>query len=224
MGDQFLYILIFVFLPLAIVQGLWIFQDAKKRGEKYYWLWGLDFIGKINHLGRKEIHKRTEELLQLVQLKEAAGRKIGGYSGGMKQRLGLAIALFNRPKLLLLDEPTASLDPEGRQEVLEFIRSLRTQGTTVFLSTHILNDVERVCDEVSILNKGSIILSDTLSNLRKDYIQPIFDIEFQERPLEVKERLQGMDWIEKILIKGHQLSVYVKDIDQAKYRLISMLP
>ncbi len=184
----------------------------------------LDFIGRINHLGRKEIHKRTEELLQLVQLKEAAGRKIGGYSGGMKQRLGLSIALFNRPKLLLLDEPTASLDPEGRQEVLEFIRSLRAQGTTVFLSTHILNDVERVCDEVSILNEGSIILSDTLSNLRKDYIQPIFDIEFQERPLEVKEKLQGMEWIEKILIKGHQLSVYVKDIDQAKYRLISMLP
>ena len=184
----------------------------------------LDFIGRINHLGRKEIRERTEELLQLVQLKEAAGRRIGGYSGGMKQRLGLAIALFNRPKLLLLDEPTASLDPEGRQEVLEFIRSLQGQGTTVFLSTHILNDVERVCDEVSILNEGRIILSDTLSNLRKDYIQPIFDIEFQEKPLGVKKRLQGINWIEKVLIKGHQLSVYVKDVDEAKYRLISMLP
>ena len=108
--------------------------------------------------------------------------------------------------------------------MLEFIRSLQGQGTTVFLSTHILNDVERVCDEVSILNEGSIILSDTLSNLRKDYIQPIFDIEFQEKPLGVKKRLQGINWIEKVLIKGHQLSVYVKDVDEAKYRLISMLP
>lgn len=184
----------------------------------------LAFIGKINNLGEKEIKKRTEELLQLVGLKEAGKRKIGGYSGGMKQRLGLAIALFHQPKILLLDEPTASLDPEGRQEVLEFIRGLKSKGTTVFLSTHILNDVERICDEMSILNRGSIILSDTLKNIKNDYIQPIFDIEFEWEPQDLKQKLQGVDWIEKTILKGNQLSVYVKDVEKAKYQLLKMLP
>lgn len=136
---------------------------------------------------------------------------------------GDAISLFHKPKLLLLDEPTSALDPGGRQELLEFIKGLPSQGTTVFLSTHILNDVERICDEVSILNKGSIVLSDTLQNLKDNYIQPIFDIEFECVPNDLKFKIQNIKWIENIIIEENKVSIYINDVQKAKYNLLNLL-
>ncbi|WP_435334376.1 ATP-binding cassette domain-containing protein [Haloarchaeobius sp. TZWWS8] len=106
------------------------------------------------------------ELLERVGIAEAADRKAGGYSKGMKQRLVLAMALVGEPDLLILDEPTTGLDPNGAREMRDIIRAEAARGATVFFSSHILEQVEAVCDRVAILNRGELVAIDTLDNLR----------------------------------------------------------
>ncbi|MCB2294177.1 ABC transporter ATP-binding protein [Clostridium algoriphilum] len=183
----------------------------------------LHFIGEIANMTEKNILKRTIEILDIVKLSASAKRKIGQYSGGMKQRLGIAVALFNKPEIVFLDEPTSALDPEGRMEILEFIKDLKSSGTTVFLSTHILSDVERVCDELSILDKGQILISDNLENLKNKYIQPIFDIEFEKNCLTLDKVLLGFKWVEKVSIVENKVSIYVNNLDIAKSELLKLL-
>jgi len=183
----------------------------------------LTFMGKLGGMDNKNIKIRISELLEIVKLTYASKRKIGGYSGGMKQRLGLAAALFNNPELVFLDEPTSALDPEGRMEVLEFIERLRESGTTVFFSTHILNDIERVCDEVSILNGGKILVSDNLENLKNKYIQPIYDVEFEINPIGFENKLKSLPWMQKTIINENKISIYVSNLEQAKRELLGLL-
>lgn len=183
----------------------------------------LSFIGKVSGMEESTIKKRTYELLETVKLKDHAKRKIGGYSGGMKQRLGIAVALFNNPELIFLDEPTSALDPEGRMEILEFIGELEKLGTTVVVSTHILNDVERICHGVSIINKGEIILSDSMKNIKDKYIQPIYEVEFERECFGLKERLAKLLWVESINIDKNKALIYVKDLNKAKKELFKII-
>jgi len=124
----------------------------------------LRLCGEVVGLSTTEIAKRSAELLDLVGL-GGVNKKISGFSRGMKQRLGVAQALINRPRLLICDEPTSALDPAGRKDILEILRRIRGE-TTVAFSTHILSDVERICDLVAVLHKGSIVLEGTLEELR----------------------------------------------------------
>jgi ABC-2 type transport system ATP-binding protein len=183
----------------------------------------LHFIGELTNMPETNIKARTAEILDIVKLTDAAKRKVGQYSGGMKQRLGIAVALFNKPEMVFLDEPTSALDPEGRMEILEYIKDLKSVGTTVFLSTHILSDIERVCDEVSILDKGKIIISDNLESLKSKYIQPIFDIEFEKCCFNFDKILLESKWVEKVLKKENKASIYVNNIDIAKSELLKLL-
>jgi ABC-2 type transport system ATP-binding protein len=125
----------------------------------YGWLTAtetLDHAGRLFRLPAGERRQRADELLRLVGLSDAARRRVGGFSGGMKQRLGLAAALIHRPQVLILDEPMAGLDPAGRRDALALLDALR-EHVTVFFSTHILADVERICDTVGILHEGQLI-------------------------------------------------------------------
>ena len=125
----------------------------------------LRFCGKITGMPSKEIKGRCEELLRLVGL-EKEDRRIKGFSRGMKQRLGIAQALFGRPKLLICDEPTSALDPAGRKELLDILVNAKEQ-TTVLFSTHILSDVEHICDAIAFLHDGRIVLQGSLEEVRK---------------------------------------------------------
>ncbi|ADQ04995.1 ABC transporter related protein [Caldicellulosiruptor owensensis OL] len=184
----------------------------------------LSLIGQICNFDTRNIKKRTEEVLEIVKLTNVSKRKISTFSGGMLQRLGIAVAIFNKPKLLLLDEPTSSLDPEGRAEVLEHIKSLQEEGITVFFSTHILSDVERICDHITILHKGKVIVSDSLENLQKQYIQPVFCIEFENIPDELEEKLYQLSYIQKVDIDNSgNVFIYVNNIEIAKRELIKVL-
>lgn len=124
----------------------------------------LSLCGEITGLSRDTTARRSRELLALVGLADVR-RKIGGFSRGMKQRLGIAQALLGEPKLLICDEPTSALDPVGRKEILDILRQVKA-STTVLFSTHILADVERICDQVGILESGKIMLSGTLAEMR----------------------------------------------------------
>ena len=124
----------------------------------------LDFCGEISGMSKTETASRRDELLTLVGLRDEKHR-VGGYSRGMKQRLGIAQALLNRPKLLICDEPTSALDPVGRKEILDILLLVREQ-TTVLFSTHILSDVERVCTDVALLNNGVVEIQGSMSEIK----------------------------------------------------------
>lgn len=109
--------------------------------------------------------KRVEEVLDFVGLSQAAGRRVKGYSLGMGQRLGLGAALLHRPELLILDEPTNGLDPAGMREIRELLRRLADEGVTVFLSSHLLHEVEQVCDRVTMLANGRVVAQGTVAQL-----------------------------------------------------------
>lgn len=127
----------------------------------------LRFCGEITGVKKSDIEKRCKELLELVGLGDETHR-IKGFSRGMKQRLGIAQALLNRPKLLICDEPTSALDPVGRKEILDILLAVREQ-TTVLFSTHILSDVERICTDVAFLNNGVVGVQGKLSDIKTKY-------------------------------------------------------
>lgn len=108
---------------------------------------------------------RVDEVLALIGLTEAAKRKVKGFSTGMKQRLGLGMALLHRPALIILDEPTNGLDPAGMREVRTLIRHLADEGITIFLSSHLLHEVEQVCDRIAVINKGQIVAQGAVNEL-----------------------------------------------------------
>ena len=183
----------------------------------------LSFIGEIIESDTKKLKSTVSKLLEMVKLTRQCKRRIGGYSRGMKQRLALAVAFMNNPEIIFLDEPASALDPEGRMEMLELIEELKDEKITIFLSTHILNDAERVCDKICIIDEGSILLTEDLSRLYKTYIQPIFDIEFEDIPGNKIEPLNKINWIENIKMDGCRMSIYVKDIDFAKKEVLKEL-
>ena len=135
----------------------------------------LKLCGESLDMKKEEICERSEELLSLVGLSEEKHR-IGGFSRGMKQRLGIAQALLTRPKLLICDEPTSALDPIGRKEILDILYSVREQ-TTVIFSTHILSDVERICTQVALLHDGQIAMQGTVDELKKLAVSEQFTVE-----------------------------------------------
>ena len=142
----------------------------------YGWMTGrelLELVGRLHGLAGSELRSRVDEMLARTGLTAAAQRRIGGYSGGMRQRLGIAQALLHRPEILILDEPVSSLDPEGRRDLLELIAGLRGQATVVF-STHLLADVERICDRVAILDRGRLITEGPLEELLAAHARPIY--------------------------------------------------
>jgi len=142
----------------------------------YGWMRGrelLELAGRLGGLEGAGLRARVTELLAQTGLSEAANRRIGGWSGGMRQRLGIAQALIHRPAVIFLDEPVSSLDPEGRRDLLELIAGLRGT-TTVVLSTHVLADVERVCDRVAILHRGRLVTEGPLEQLLADHARPVF--------------------------------------------------
>ena len=149
--------------------------------EFYSFMTGREYLrlcGECLNMSNQEIGVRCDELMSTVGL-EGENHRIGGYSRGMKQRLGIAQALFAKPKLLICDEPTSALDPVGRREILELLRSL-SQETTVFFSTHILSDVEWVCTDIAILNNGRISLQGSIEEVKcnhenDEFIVKLFD-------------------------------------------------
>jgi ABC-2 type transport system ATP-binding protein len=191
----------------------------------YDWMSGrefLHFVGELHGLMPDEIKQRTEELLELVELKKAGNRRTGTFSRGMRQRLGIAQALINRPQVLFLDEPTSALDPLGRRDILNLILRLR-ENTTIFMSSHNLSDIERVCDMVGIVDKGKLITVSTVEALQKKYARSIFEMEFMEDTGSFVESLKKIPWlVEPAIVTANGapiVRVRAVDIDRARKEL-----
>lgn len=146
----------------------------------YPWMTARETFSYLgNGAGKTVTRSRIDEMLGWVGLTESANRRVGGFSRGMKQRLGIGAALIHDPGLLIFDEPSSALDPEGRSDVLRLIKDLKQMGKTVFFSSHILNDVERVCDTVGMIASGAMVMEKPLVEIQKDNFVPIYDIECQ---------------------------------------------
>jgi len=128
----------------------------------------LRYIARLNRIPDQVSAKRIDELLELVGLNEEAKKKVGTYSKGMRQRLGIAEVLVKEPKLIFLDEPTIGLDPDGTNRMLDLIHSLsREKNMTIFLSSHLLDQVQRICDRVGIMIKGGLVALGPIEELAK---------------------------------------------------------
>jgi ABC-2 type transport system ATP-binding protein len=179
----------------------------------YSWMSGreyLEFIAGIFQIPTSARAIKIDELLELVDLTKAQKRRISGYSGGMKQRLGIAQALVNDPEVLILDEPVSALDPFGRKEVLETIERLK-ENRTVFFSTHILSDVDRICDDVVIIDNGALIVSKPLAELKAEFSTPILEIEFISDPARVAKIASQEKWVKKSELNGNSLKLWLRD-------------
>ena len=200
-------------------------QDPRFHG----WMTGrelLELVGRLYGMSGAVLRQRVDEVLEMVGLADAARRTIGGYSGGMRQRLGLAQAVLNRPPVLLLDEPVSALDPEGRRDILEVIRGLGSRSTVLF-STHILNDVERVCDRVAILDHGRLVTSGPMEELLERYARPIYLVEPEDATPEHLERLAAalrpVASVTSVEVAHGLLRIAVHDLPTAGHELLGAL-
>ena len=180
----------------------------------------LTFCGELFAIDKKTLNKRIESLLELVGL-SGVKKKTGGFSRGMKQRLGIAQALINQPKVVFMDEPVSALDPIGRKDVMDILAGLSGK-VTVFLSSHILNDIERACDRVVILDKGRMVLEDSIEGLRGRYSKRAITIETEagEKKLSLIGELEKREWAEKVTnLDNGELRLDVLDMVKAQHEI-----
>jgi ABC-2 type transport system ATP-binding protein len=194
----------------------------------YSWMTGqefLQYISRLFSLSWEENKKQVEEVLELTGLQSAAKRRIGGYSGGMKQRLAIAQSLIANPPVLILDEPTSSLDPAGRYEVLDMIASLRGE-VTVFFSSHILGDIERVCDRIAVIHEGHLILTSDREKLLEEYPVNAALLEFESSSLPIAQaflkELETLSWVSRVVVDENIVRILASDVPQGKKELLPL--
>lgn len=147
----------------------------------FSWLTALEYmemVANLSGLEKRSIKKESQKMLEFVGLGEAMTKKTVTFSGGMKQRLGIAQALIHQPKLLLLDEPVSALDPVGRREVMNLLKEIQQQ-TTILYSTHILNDAEEMTDQLLFLRNGQLVEQGSLQEVKAKFEQPRYKVEFK---------------------------------------------
>ena len=218
---------------LKIITGLMtcdsgqvVFKDQKLKigympeSPKFYdYLTLKEFMVLIG--SQNKIKIQNEEVLSLIErvgLKTFENKRVEKFSRGMKQRAALACALIGDPDVLLLDEPLSALDPEGRKDVVEMIQELKKQGKTILISTHILSDVENICDTIGVLKNGNIIFEDRLKDLKEEFVFPILDICFKSK-IEIIS-VDDFDEVEKIYVGDECCSFYLKNIGEGKNEIL----
>lgn len=169
----------------------------------------LDFFADL--YGVKDKKKKIDQLLKSVSLLEVKNRKLGAFSRGMQQKLGFARALLHDPELLLLDEPVSGLDPTGIKQIRNLIEKENKKGRTIFISSHLLSEVEKLCREVAIINEGKLLAEDTMENLRKKLSKTVeLEIELSQAKEEITKALSSFDFIQAIKQRENLLTLRVK--------------
>ena len=200
------------------------------QDPRYYgWMTGRELVelaGRLQGLGAMDARTRATAVLDQVGLAEAARRRIAGYSGGMRQRLGIAQALVAEPNLLILDEPVSSLDPEGRRDLLALIADLRERATIIF-STHVLSDVERICDRIAILDHGRLVTEGPLDELLARYALPLYRLDPEPGQsgavATLVARLRALPWVDRVAEESGAIVVSVTDADVASAGLLPVV-
>jgi ABC-2 type transport system ATP-binding protein len=188
------------------------------------WLTAREIVGLSGALcGIPHASDAVADILERTGLTDAADRRVSGFSRGMLQRLGLAAAVVSEPELLLLDEPAAALDPQGRREVLDLVTDLRGESTVVF-SSHILDDVQEVCDEIAVVSRGSVVYQGTLEGLVRD-VAPGYTYEIGIRGASERTvaALEACDWVTRVEVTRDTLLVSADQRATLETQLVPLL-
>lgn len=170
----------------------------------------LTYIARLNGLPSKQISQRVDEVLARVGLDKVASKRVGTFSRGMRQRLGLADVLIKQPQLIIMDEPTSGLDPEASHEFLEMIRSLKEEGITILISSHLLYQVQVICDRVGLFNEGKMVLEGTVNDLAQRVLGGAYRIQVdlegaQPAVQQALEKIPGVLSVKVNDSKGYEL-------------------
>lgn len=169
----------------------------------------LEIYGEIYGLSRIDRLNEAKRLLELVGLSERGNDRIGQYSKGMQQRLGLAQALIGDPDLVILDEPSLGLDPIGMVEVREIIRKIASEGRTVFLSSHLLNEVQQICSHATVINRGMKLIEGSISNLLEKLSKPgEVIVELEKVSPDIMKAIRSLSFVEKVNWVGNRAEIF----------------
>lgn len=191
---------------------------------------GRDFLvmqGLLYKLGRREASKRAEELLELVGLTDVAGRKVGTYSGGMRRRIDLAGALVHRPEILFLDEPTTGLDPQSRLAIWDHLNELHSQGTTILLTTQMMDEADHLCERLAIIDNGLIVAEGSPETLKYEMGDDVVRISLGTSSDGIREKTQSLvnaqSYVTGSAIDEDGLVINVRDGDASAPALLKLL-
>jgi len=177
----------------------------------------LDIYGRMYGLSQKQRHDQLPKLFEQVGLKGRENDLIGKYSKGMQQRLGIAQALLSEPELVILDEPSLGLDPVGMVEVRELIKNVVKEGMTVFLSSHLLFEVQQVCSHVTIINKGVAVASDTIENVEHKIKGPVtLQIEVTKLTKTIVENVKKLSFVTDVKTENNKLNITLDTKDDVR--------
>jgi len=191
---------------------------------------GRDFLvmqGLLYKLGRREASKRAEELLELVGLTDVAGRKVGTYSGGMRRRIDLAGALVHRPEILFLDEPTTGLDPQSRLAIWDHLNELHSQGTTILLTTQMMDEADQLCQRLAIIDNGLIVAEGSPETLKYEMGDDVVRISLGSASDGIREKAQSLvnaqSYVTGSAVDEDGLVINVRDGDASAPALLKLL-
>jgi len=200
--------------PDEVRSSIGIVPQALTLDDDLKGMTNLLLSAKLYHVPDKIAKERANELLELVGLKDAAGRDVSTYSGGMRKRLELIIGLIHNPKVLFLDEPTLGLDIQTRSVIWDYLKKLNKEnGLTIFITTHYLEEADLLCDRIAIIDQGKVLIEDTPSNLKQKLGGDIIEISVDNH-VKAKELISELDYVEKIDIVEEKLRIKAEKGDE----------
>jgi len=197
--------------PDAVRSSIGIVPQSLTLDDDLKGITNLLLSAKLYHVPDKLAKERAEQLLDMVNLKDAIDRKVETYSGGMRKRLELIVGLIHEPKILFLDEPTLGLDIQTRSVIWEYLKNLnKEKGLTIFITTHYLEEADYLCDRIGIIDKGKIMVMDSPSRLKDELGGDIINIKINGEYSEIMESLKQLNHVKKIDIVDQNLRIQVE--------------
>jgi ABC-2 type transport system ATP-binding protein len=200
--------------PLSVKSNVGYLPDSVGFYDEMTARENLSYIARLNGLPRREISDRIDAVLARVKLSHVADQRVGTFSRGMQQRLGVADVLIKQPGLIIMDEPTQGLDPEGAREFLVMIQELKEEGITILLSSHLLHQVQIVCDRVGLFNRGQLVLEGTVYELAKQILGRAYRIlaTVEKQTPAIEEKLKTLPGVVNVEhLNGHVYEVETED-------------
>ena len=184
----------------------------------------LSYYGKVHGMRREKIDARIKEVLETVRLSDWEHKKLGAFSTGMQRRLAIATAIFHEPEILIFDEPAIGLDPKGMKEIRDMIKRLQREGTTIFLSSHLLNEVSDTCDKVIFLDRTKVIAHDTVENIKSMMNVRRIEARFLDKLTATDlERIQAISFVDEVEAANGRIHIMFDGKPETSHRILTEL-